>query len=103
MPNWSGVGNIRPVSTTTIRPSYSTTVMFLPISPSPPSGRTRRVPAMGLDRLKETVALEHRADRGLLVGRSGHHREPEVARNQTEQRQRGLDRDRVDGDAERLV
>src|SRR5436305_4878094 len=38
----SVVGNRSPVSTTTIRPSYSTTVMFLPISPTPPSGRTRR-------------------------------------------------------------
>ena len=41
MPSISGVGNLRPVSTTTILPSYSTTVMFLPISPSPPSGMMR--------------------------------------------------------------
>src|SRR6476661_8557776 len=44
MPSWSGVGNARPVSTTIIRPSYSRTVMFLPISPNPPRGRTRSVP-----------------------------------------------------------
>ena len=44
MPSISAVGKRRPTSTTTMRPSYSTTVMFLPISPSPPSGRTRRVP-----------------------------------------------------------
>ena len=44
MPIMSAVGKRRPQSTTTIRPSYSTTVMFLPISPTPPSGRTRSVP-----------------------------------------------------------
>jgi hypothetical protein len=38
------VGNRTPQSITTIRPSYSITDMFLPISPSPPSGRTRSVP-----------------------------------------------------------
>src|SRR5436853_494238 len=37
---------MRPVSTTTMLPSYSTTVMFLPISPSPPSGRTRSRPEL---------------------------------------------------------
>src|SRR3954453_19182615 len=47
MPSWSGAGNIRPVSTTTMRPSYSTTIMFLPISPRPPSGRTFRVLVIG--------------------------------------------------------
>src|ERR687893_668194 len=46
MPIISGVGKRRPVSTTTIRPSYSTTVMFLPISPTPPSGRTRSLPPL---------------------------------------------------------
>ena len=43
IPSISAVGNRSPVSTTTIRSSYSTTVMFLPISPRPPSGRTRSV------------------------------------------------------------
>src|SRR3954449_11973207 len=42
MPIMSAVGKRSPTSTTTMRPSYSTTVMFLPISPSPPSGRTLR-------------------------------------------------------------
>src|SRR3954469_17416982 len=67
IPSWSGVGNISPVSTTTIAPSYSTTVMFLPISPRPPSGSTRRVPLMRSNRAQEPVALEHRADLRLLV------------------------------------
>ena len=46
MPIISAVGKRRPQSTTTIRPSYSTTVMFLPISPTPPSGRTRSLPSL---------------------------------------------------------
>src|SRR6202008_296895 len=57
----SVVGKRSPVSTTTIRPSYSTTVMFLPISPRPPSGRTRSV-SVAPDCLQQTVAFEHRAD-----------------------------------------
>ena len=46
MPSWSGTRNRRPVSTTTIRPPYSTTVMFLPIT-RPPSGRMRSMAAKG--------------------------------------------------------
>src|SRR3954452_22678468 len=42
MPIISAVGKRRPTSTTRIRSSISTTVMFLPISPSPPRGRTRK-------------------------------------------------------------
>src|SRR3977135_291441 len=65
MPTISWVGKRRPTSTTTMRPSYSTTVMFLPISPRPPSGRTRRTPLTRLSsggRAREhAVALEHRA------------------------------------------
>jgi hypothetical protein len=75
MPSWSGAGKRRPVSTTTMRPSYSITSMFLPISPRPPSGRTRRValktagPMGGssLDALEEAVCLQCRADLALLV------------------------------------
>src|SRR2546423_11114964 len=67
IPSWSGVGNISPVSTTTIAPPYSTTVMFLPISPRPPSGRTRRTPLTSSNRAEEPVPLEHRADLGLLL------------------------------------
>src|SRR2546423_4873724 len=93
----SVVGNISPVSTTTIRPSYSTTVMFLPISPSPPSGRTRSravnrrrpCPATGatlrgmpLRRAagdEEALALQRHPHRGplLLAGRD--HRQPQIS------------------------
>ena len=43
-PSWSGVGNVTPQSMTTIRPSYSTTYRFLPISPTPPRGMMRMGP-----------------------------------------------------------
>src|SRR3954451_5778088 len=42
MPIISAVGKRSPTSTTRIRSSISTTVMFLPISPRPPSGSTRK-------------------------------------------------------------
>src|SRR6478609_5289537 len=38
IPNISSSGNIRPQSMTTISSRYSKTYMFLPISPTPPSG-----------------------------------------------------------------
>src|SRR5262245_15101796 len=38
MPYISSSGNIRPQSMTTMSSPYSTTYMFLPISPTPPSG-----------------------------------------------------------------
>src|SRR5260370_29621140 len=41
-PGWSGSGNSTPQSTMSRRPRYSKTVMFRPISPSPPSGTMRR-------------------------------------------------------------
>src|SRR2546423_13970024 len=78
IPSWSGVGNISPVSTTTIAPPYSTTIMFLPISPSPPSGRTRRTPLMS-DGAQQPVALEHGADRGPLLLARLHDRQAQPA------------------------
>ena len=41
MPNISSSGNISPQSITTISSPYSNTYMFLPISPTPPSGMMR--------------------------------------------------------------
>ena len=41
MPNISSSGNMRPQSMTTISSRYSNTYMFLPISPTPPSGMMR--------------------------------------------------------------
>src|SRR4029079_5442213 len=43
IPNISSSGNIRPQSMTTMSSPYSNTYMFLPISPTPPSGMIRRV------------------------------------------------------------
>src|SRR2546422_427322 len=75
MPSISEVGNISPVSTTTMRPSYSTTIMFFPISPRPPSGRIRSVPPFATNyrpsgsRGNQPVPLEHRAHLCLLFVR----------------------------------
>src|SRR3954447_9204997 len=41
IPNISSSGNISPQSMTTMSSPYSTTYMFLPISPTPPSGMIR--------------------------------------------------------------
>src|SRR6187455_3569592 len=41
MPNISSSGNIRPQSITTMSSPYSKQYMFLPISPTPPSGMMR--------------------------------------------------------------
>src|SRR3954447_12820944 len=41
MPNISSSGNIRPQSMTMMSSPYSNTYMFLPISPTPPSGMMR--------------------------------------------------------------
>src|SRR6266581_4516000 len=77
MPTISGVGKRSPTSTTTIRPSYSTTVMFLPISPSPPRGSTRsdeltRPRGRAGRARREEERLEHvlqrRVDLGAALG-----------------------------------
>ena len=44
MPGWFSSGNRTPQSTMSSRPACSKTVMLRPISPSPPSGTTRRPP-----------------------------------------------------------
>src|SRR5258708_40180033 len=58
----SSLGNVRPASTTMMRPSYSSAIMFSPISPSPPRGMTlSRLTRGGLE------------ERQLLLGVGGHH------------------------------
>src|SRR3954466_9938351 len=116
MPTISAVGNRSPTSTTTMRSSYSRTIIFLPISPSPPSGRTRNVPATrwlisrgswdqpsGTGGLEQPVTLERPADRGLLVLVGLDEREAQPADPVAEQVQRRLPRDRVRRDRHRLV
>src|SRR5438874_1849489 len=56
MPSICSSGNMSPASTRTMSLSCSMTIMFLPISPTPPSGMTRTVP------------LEPDVARGHLVG-----------------------------------
>src|SRR3954466_8220072 len=48
MPNISSSGKARPQSITTMSSPYSNRVMFRPISPTPPSGRTRSTPGATL-------------------------------------------------------
>src|SRR4051795_2321524 len=117
----SVVGNISPVSTTTIRPSCSTAVMFLPISPSPPSGRTlsravkrrRPRPAPGATSCdvplcraagdEEALALERGPHRGALVLAGRDHRQTHMTFHYAQHLQRGLDRNRIAGHGGRLV
>ena len=105
MPTISGVGKRSPTSTTTIRPSYSTTVMFLPISPRPPRGSTRSVLThacvSGAD--EQAVAVEHRADRVALLRRSPPRAAGAGRRRVAEQVQRGLRAGRARGHEQRLV
>src|SRR3954449_2459683 len=127
MPIISAVGKRSPQSTTTIRPSYSTTVRFLPISPTPPSGRTRRAPLTGdqcpsgaergrrslkaslrgcsrrRDLLEQSVPRErgpHRRELVLVAVGDG---QPGAADLVAEHRERGLGRRRTVGDEQDLV
>src|SRR4051794_1400640 len=102
MPSWSGVGNISPLSTTTIAPPYSTTIMFLPISPRPPSGRTRRTPFMS-NGAQQPVALEHAADSRLLLLARLDERQAQAADVVAEHVQRRLERDRARGEGHQRV
>src|SRR6266545_7256797 len=103
IPSMSAVGNISPVSTITIRPSTSTAVMFLPISPRPPSGRIRTFEAkLGGRRGQKALRLERLADRCSLLVVGLDDRQAGPRRADAEQLQGRLHRDRV-GHAEHLV
>src|SRR3954452_19193546 len=113
MPTISAVGKRSPTSTTTIESSYSRTIMFLPISPSPPSGRTRRVPGTrwprgprnrpsGPGRPEQPVALERAPDLRLLLLVGLDERQAQAADAVAGHVQRRLDRDRVRRDRHRL-
>src|SRR6267143_3125183 len=67
MPSIPSSGNMRPASTTTISSPTSIASMFLPISPTPPSGITR---SDALDLAKERYLL-HRFFLRFLCGRGG--------------------------------
>src|SRR6266404_7560115 len=101
-PRCSSRGNARPASTTTIEPSASKTVMFLPTSPRPPSGMIRQTPItgqcrrdLGGRRAEDPSALEAAADLvELLLGRVDYW-QAVSADLVPEQIERRLDRDRV--------
>src|SRR5213592_2042578 len=85
MPSISSSGNIRPASMTTMSSPCSIASMFFPISPTPPSGITRR----------RLVAKERQLIRGLLfrgllvrdrLGRQQQRERSEVARERAAQR-----------------
>ena len=68
MPNISSSGNMRPQSMTTISSPYSKTYMFLPISPTPPSGMMRSGWSLGVVIASCAPFLEERQLVGI-VGR----------------------------------
>src|SRR4029077_15327400 len=74
MPNISSSGNISPQSMTTISSPYSNTYMFLPISPTPPSGMMRSGWSLvgGIRFLGLVVWYEGGEWGGRLVGRRRH-------------------------------
>src|SRR5919204_2232088 len=95
MPTISAVGKRRPVSTMTMRSSSSNTVMFLPISPSPPRGRTRSVPFvtyLSPGRLQQPVALQRAANDRSLALVDLDERQPHAPDRAAEHGQRGLHR-----------
>src|SRR6187401_2513028 len=124
MPIISAVGKRSPQSITTSLPPYSTTLRFLPISPTPPSGSTRNGPLIAprpgespawrslpatraggascarsrMDLLEHAVAGQRRADVLALGVVALHKREPERARVVAEHAQRRLDGRRAGGD-----
>src|SRR5258708_14531797 len=93
-PSMSSLGNIRPASTTMMRPSYSSAIMLSPISPRPPRGMTlRRLTSARLEerQLLLGVGFRRRLSGGaprldhvdvtahlLEVGLEGVHQEPVV-------------------------
>src|SRR5258708_303101 len=67
-PSMSSFGNIRPASTTMMRPSYSSAIMLRPISPRPPRGKTlRRLISAGLEERQLLLGVGFR---GWLSGRA---------------------------------
>src|ERR1035437_3482736 len=79
MPNIASSGNMRPQSTTTMSSPYSKTYMFLPISPTPPSGIIRRGIWLSsiITRVGWAMDCDHpRREGDGLSGRIGHRCRP---------------------------
>src|SRR5258708_33381064 len=95
-PSMSSLGNIRPASTTMMRPSYSSAIMLSPISPRPPRGMTlRRLTSARLEERQLLLGVGFRRRLSgaaprldhvdvtahlLEVGLEGVHQEPAVQR-----------------------
>src|SRR5262249_4113549 len=113
-------GKLTPQSITTDRPSFSTTYMFFPISPTPPRGMTRSTgspppdvvtpPGCGAARGRgprssgrgqEALVLEDGAEDVALHRRRLDERQSHARRgDEPEDLERRLDEDRVRGDEE---
>src|SRR4029450_600630 len=98
MPGISACGNDRPTSTIRIRPSSSTQAMFRPTSPTPPRKTTRAGPRGS----EEPGIHQGLADPLPLLRGRRHEREPRRADGEPDHLERGLDRDRVRGDEQRV-
>src|SRR5688572_18467622 len=68
MPNISSAENIRPQSITTMSSPYSNTYMFLPISPTPPSGMMRSGWPVSVDWVRVMGFLCEGSEETELVG-----------------------------------
>src|SRR5215216_4659523 len=95
-----------------MRPSYSITVMFLPISPRPPRGSTRNLLGTSyslsskvwcLTGYRYAGGIEAGLDGGSLLGVGGYQGKSQSVLAQAHHLQGGLQRDRVGGDRGRLV
>src|SRR5256885_4091711 len=103
MPSIPSSGNMRPASTTTMSSPSSTASMFLPISPTPPSGITR---SAAFDLAKERYLL-HRLFLRLLRGWRGREEERQgrevgverIAQRRLVQRRGGV----IDGEDQEAV
>src|SRR6185312_16670126 len=112
-PRCSSRGKARPASTTSVPWSCSNTVMFFPTSPRPPSGMTRRRSVTRRVYPRAAAALRRGGDAQagpreavahlleLVVG-GRDHRQAEAADVLADERERGLDRNRVDRDGVEL-
>src|SRR5262245_53746904 len=97
IPGMSADGNDSPTSMISKRPSTSRHAMLRPTSPTPPR-KTSLQSASG----KETGVLEGGADPGGLLCGGGHERQARRAGAAAEHVERGLHRDRVRRDEQRI-
>src|SRR5581483_2913855 len=99
----SAWGKDSPTSTTRILPASSTQAMFRPTSPTPPRKTTRAGSARAFSRRLEEAGIHERLlDPRALLPRRRNEREPRRAGREAEDVERGLHRDRVGRDEQRV-